>query len=223
MRQRRWIAAAVGVALATTLIAPAAASAPSVAGTDKALLGAGVITGADVPSTWTQQTQADTAGKEYKGVKGCNRLLAAVLGIKRVPHAFSAVFRDPASLQSATYAADKVYAFKNAASAQKYVAVYQSSSAQACIQQLLTKQAGATTVVSIKSQLTGVGDANAGYEATLHASNQGQPVTLVADAIAVRVGRVVAGFAFLNVGNQAIPQGRGIVQAVIGRLSALPQ
>ena len=223
MRHRRWITPALGVVVAAALIAPAGARAPAAASKDKALLGAGVIASADVPSTWTPHRQADTAAQDYKSVRACNTLRVAVLASNRVPHALSTEFRDPASLQGAAGAADKVFAFKTVAAAKRYLAAYQSNAAQTCLQQYFVKQVGPTTVTSINSQLTGTGDDNTGYEATIHAASQGQQVTLVADGIAARVGRVVVGFTFLNIVDQHLPERPGIVQAVIGRLGALPQ
>ena len=75
------------------------------------------------------------------------------------------------------------------------------------------------TLAPLTSQLAGLGDESAGYEGTVQGTNgAGQPVALVADVVAVRVGRAATVFEFLSA-NQQIAAGPSIVTSVVKRLS----
>jgi hypothetical protein len=70
----------------------------------------------------------------------------------------------------------------------------------------------------LTAQLAGLGDESAGYEGTVQGTNRaGQAVALVADIVAVRVGRSAVVFEFLSA-NQQIAAGPAIVTTVVKRL-----
>jgi len=218
MRHGRWIALAAGLAAALALVAPAGARVKS-ATSDKAILQAGVLTAADVPSTWTAKKQTDTGTKSYKGFAVCRQLIAAMNTARRGPKVFSPDFSDPAPTSNAL-AQDAVFVFKNVKPATQNVAAYQASNASSCLSQALTKATGGQgqTTVSPVTDLQGVGDDHVGYEASITGTTQsGQPVHVVADVIVVRVGRVVVEFDFLN-NDVRIPLGSGIVNTVVSRV-----
>jgi len=211
---------AVVVATAVGLTVGAGASARPVGLSDAAILRAGVIRAKDVPTTWAAVKQSSTASP-YTGVSPCRAINAAEETAKRrVPRARSPEFTDTQSAGT-TMADDTVYAFPNVTAAGRYLSVYQASSTGLCLQTVLAKAvgpAGTATVAPLTAQLQGLGDANAGYEGTIQGtSQQGQPIALVADLVAVRVGRAVVTFEFLNA-NVQIPDGPGIVDTVVRRL-----
>lgn len=219
MRHGRWIALAAGLAAALALTVPAGARVKSAA-SDKAILQAGVVTAADVPSTWTARKQTDTGTKAYKGIAACKQIVAATTTARKGPKAVSPEFSDPAP-NSNTLAQNTVYAFKTVKGASGFLSAYQSSNTTTCLQQVLQKTGGKgqATVTPI-TNLQGVGDDAVGYEASLSGTSQsGQPVHVVVDVIGVRVGRAIVGFEFLN-NDVAIPQGVGIVQGVISRVTS---
>jgi hypothetical protein len=189
-----------------------------------AILRAGLIRASDVPPKWVAAKQSSSTS-QFSGVSACRAINTVEAAAKRrVPRALSRQYGDPESAGT-TVSDDTVYAFPNAKAAGRYLAAYQSSSAAPCLQAVLATavgSAGTATVVPLTAQLRGLGDANAGYEGTIQGtSHQGQPVALVADLVTVRVGRAVVTFEFLNA-NQQIPEGPGIVDAVVRRLEPAP-
>lgn len=221
MGQGRWIAVAAGLAAAVAVVAPAGAGVKAAA-SDKAILKAAVLTSADVPPTWVAAKQADSGTKNYKGIAACKQISAAMDAAHRGPRALSPQFSDPAPTSNAL-AQDTVDAFKNVKAAQQFLAPFEASNAASCYQQAFNKASrgqGKTTVVPI-TNLQGLGDEAVGYEATITGTDQnGQPVHVIADVIGVRVGRGLVGFNFLN-NNVVIPQGVAIVNAAVGRLTAV--
>jgi hypothetical protein len=223
--QGSWIrrgAIALVVAGAVGFAAGTPAEARSVKLSNSAILRAGVMRAEDVPTTWGSKKQSSTASV-YTGLSPCRQInTAETAANRRVPRARSAQFDDPQSAGT-TLADDTVYAFPSASAAGRYLAAYQASSAAPCLQTVLAKavgSAGTATVVPLTAQLQGLGDANAGYEGTIQGTNhQGQAIALVADLVTVRVGRAVVTFEFLNA-NVQIPQGPGIVDAVVRRLQS---
>jgi hypothetical protein len=219
MRQGRWIAVAAGVAAAVALVAPAGAGVKSTA-SDKAILKAGVLSPADVPSTWRSAKQTDAGTKSFKGIASCKQIVAAVDAARRGPRALSRSFGDPAQTSNAG-AQDTVYAFKNVKAAQQYIAAYEASSAATCFQDAFNRATnGAQATVTPITNLQGVGDEAVGYEASETGTDQnGKAVHVVADLVDVRVGRALVTFMFGN-NDVRIPQGVAIVQAVISRLAS---
>jgi hypothetical protein len=208
------VAAAVGLTVG--------ASARPVGPSNAAILRAGVIRAADVPTTWVASKQSSTTSP-YTGVSPCRAINAADRVAKRqAPRALSPQFSDSESAGT-TMADNTVYAFPNVTAAVRYLSIYQAGSAGLCLQTVLAKAvgtAGTATVAPLTAQLQGLGDANAGYEGTIQGtSQQGQPIALVADLVVVRVGRAVVTFEFLNA-NVQVPDGPGIVDAVVRRLQA---
>lgn len=210
---------AVSLAGVAAFAPPAAAQSKS----DKAILKAGVITKADVPSSWTSK-KATSSDRAYKGIPECKQLKTAVDNAKKkVPRAQSRNFNEPTS-RGTTSAESTVFAFKAESDAQEFIAVYQTSDASTCLQKAAAKltsgqaSAGEPSVSPI-SDLEGVGDEAVGYEITVPFSVSGQTATLFIDLIAVRVGRAVVGFNFSNVG-ETISGGPSIVQGVVARVAA---
>ena len=219
MRQGRWIAVAAGVAAAVTLAAPAGAAARSAA-SDQAILKAGVLTAADVPSTWTSAKQTDPGTKSFQGIASCKQIVAAMNAARRGPRALSRSFGDPAQASNAG-AQNTVYAFKSVKAAQQYIAAYEASNAATCFQDAFNRGTrGAQATVTPITDLQGVGDQAVGYEASETGTDQnGKAVHVVADLVDVRVGRAVVTFMFGN-SDVRIPQGVAIVQSVVTRLTS---
>jgi hypothetical protein len=219
MRQGRWIAVAAGVAASVALVAPAVAGVKSAA-SDKAILKAGVLTAADVPSTWTSAKQADSGSKGFKGIASCKQIVAATDTARRGPRALSRSFGDPATTSNAG-AQDTVYAFKNVTAAQQYVAAFAASNAATCFQDAFNKAtSGSQATVTPVTDLQGVGNQAIGYEASVTGTDQnGKAVHVIDDLVGVRVGRAFVGFNFGN-NDVRLPQGVAIVQAVVSRLTA---
>jgi hypothetical protein len=212
-----WLVIVVPVALAA-LAGPAAAARPI--GT-AAILKAGVITAHDVPSTWIS-TPRTGAPDPFPSGAACRTLASAERTARRSPHAVSRQFSDPES-GNTTQADNTVYAFASAVGAHRYLAAYEASTASACLQLVLTEAVGASasvTIAPLTTQLAGLGDESAGYEGTVQGTNSGgQTVALVADIVAVRVGRAVIVFEFLSA-NEQITAGPTIVNTVVKRLHA---
>jgi hypothetical protein len=211
--------------LAAPLVASLALAAPAGATdskSDKAILKAGVVTKADVPTTWTSRKAAST-DRTFQGVPECKEIRDAVsTAKKKEPRAQSREFEDPAN--AGTTSADSiVYAFSNVNAATKFVAAYQSPAAPTCFEAgtrkvLSNTQAAGSPTVSPVTDLQGVGDDAVGYEIAVPFSSGGQTATLYLDFIFVRVGRAVVGFRFSN-GDARIPEGPAIVQTVAQRVA----
>jgi hypothetical protein len=218
MRRGRWIAGAVGVAAALSLVAPAGAGVRSAA-SDRAILKAGVLTAADVPSTWASTKQPDVGTKNYQGISDCKQISAAIDTARRGAHVFSPQFADPSSTSNAL-AEDTVFAFKSVKAAQRYVAAFAASTAASCYQEAFVRSSrgqGQATVAPL-TDVQGLGDQAVGFQADITGTQNGQPVHAIADVVGVRVGRAFVGFNFLN-NDVRLPDGVGIVQAVMGRLT----
>jgi hypothetical protein len=207
----------VGVpSLVAMLAAPAAAAKPL---STSAILKAGVLSARDVPSTWVS-TPRTAAPDPFPRGAVCRTLAAAERVARRSPHAASPQFSDPES-GNTTEADNSVYALPSAAAAHRYLAAYAAGTASACFQLVLTDAVGTSAsvaLVPLTTQLAGLGDESAGYEGTVQGTNgAGQAVALVADVVAVRVGRAVTVFEFLSA-NQQIAAGPSIVTTVVRRL-----
>src|SRR5690349_24186974 len=162
-RRKRLLILAVPIAVSLALAGPAAA-----AGSDKAILKAGVITKADVPAEWTSK-RSTASSDALRGLKECKKINTAVAAAKKdEPRARSREFSDPVP-EHATTAENAVYAFQNEKDAGKFVSAYKGSAATACFQRLGTevernRPAAAPTTVSPITDLQGVGDEALGYE-----------------------------------------------------------
>ncbi len=225
MQYRRWFGAVIGVAIAATLVEPAVASAVTTSPKDTAILRAGVIAATDVPPTWTAHQQPDPGTKQYNGIAACKQMRNDLVAAnKTTPRAQSPTFADTsASSALPSQATDVVYAFKSTAAAKAYLATDKAAAAPECLQQVFQKMFGQATVTSITDQLQGVGDDHVGFEVAVTGTQNGQPLTLTADVVVVRVGRVFVGFNFYAEGSQAPSEGPAIVNAVVGRVKAVPQ
>ena len=203
--------------LVALLATPAAAAQPP--RTTSAILRAGVLSRRDVPSTWVATPRSTTSDPFPRGA-ACATLAAAERVARRSPHAASPQFSDPES-GNTTEADNSVYALPSAAAAHRYLAAYEAGTASACFQLVLTDAVGASASVALApltTQVAGLGDEAAGYEGTVQGTNAaGQPVALVADVVAVRVGRAATVFEFLSA-NQQIPAGPSVVTTVVRRL-----
>jgi len=217
-QRRRLLILAVPVAASLALAGPAAA-----AGSDKAILKAGVITKTDVPADWTSKP-SKASSDALKGLKECKKINTTVAAAKKdEPRARSREFDDPVS-QARSQAENVVYAFQNKKAAGQFVSVFKGSAATACFERLGTeieRNQPATTppTVSPITDLQGVGDEALGYEIAATYTQNGGEATLYIDYIAVRVGRAVTIFVFASVGAR-ITQGSDIVNAVVQRVAA---
>ena len=215
-RQRRPAVLVLVGALVVVLAGPAAAAKPL---TTSAILKAGVISARDVPSTWIS-TPRTTAPDPFPRGAACQTLAGAERVARRFPHAASPQFSDPES-GNTTQADNSVYAFPTPVGAHRYLAAYEAATASACLQLVLTDAVGTSasvTLAPLTTQLAGLGDESAGYEGTVQGTNgAGQAVALVADIVAVRVGRSAVVFEFLSA-NQQIAAGPAIVTTVVKRL-----
>jgi hypothetical protein len=216
--RKRLLILAVPVAASLALAGPASA-----AGSDRAILKAGVIRKADVPAEWTSKRGA-SGGDALKGLKECKKINTAFAAAnKDEPRATSREFTDTASL-ARSQAQNAVYAFQNKKAAGHFVSAFKGSAATACFTRLgieIERNQPATTppTVSPITDLQGVGDEAVGYEIAATYTQAGGEATLYIDYTAVRVGRASMIFVFANVG-APIPQGRDIVNAVVQRVAA---
>jgi hypothetical protein len=201
------------------LAAPAGAKAtPSPA--DKVLLNAGVITAADVPAGWTATSQADTSADQFKGVAHCAAVYRAVFDARAtVPYKLSKAFSPPGADNGITSVDDTVLAFKNAARASRFVAVFQDARAGPCLQAVLAKALrGEGHAVVAPLTVAPVGDATVGYEASITSTSPGLTGPQVGDIVVLRVGRVVAYVTTLNAAAAPLPQGPALLAAIAARL-----
>jgi hypothetical protein len=228
MRHTRWAAPLLSVALLTAAALPAGAvgdRAPKPTAADAAILKAGLVTAADVPAGWTASTQLDTGAKGYRGIPSCQPIYAAVTAARRaVPHRLSSDFSPRGSANTVTVVDDIVLAFKTPAAASRFLSAFAGPTVPDCLERVLTKSAKAKAQVSVAQldDLQGVGDTSVGYEASITASNNGQSLSLVGDIITVGVGRAVALVSYLNDGSVTLPEGIGVVNAVVDRLRFTP-
>jgi hypothetical protein len=204
--------------LAVTLAGIAAFAPPAAAQSksDKAILKAGVITKADVPTGWT--SKKGSTSEPDRSITECKKIRTAVEGArKKVPRAESRDFR---GTTSGTTAEDSVYTFRNARSATAFIANYRGADAEACFQKIGQQIApsGSAATVSPVTDLQGVGDEALGYEITFDGTAAGETVTAYVDFIIVRVGRTFLGFGFSNRGER-IPEGPTIVRTVVARVA----
>jgi hypothetical protein len=223
MRVRYSIGAILTGLMTVAVLAPAAASGATGPKSTQTILRAGVIVAADVPSGWTKGPHPNNHDKNLRGIAACKAVIAADAAADRsVPQARSAAFSDPsANGGKTTRAENTVLAFKNPAAASRYAAVFATSDASECLRASVERQIGSqvTTTVSPITDLGSLGDARLGYEIVVKGSDStGQPLSLLADVVLVRVGRAVVGFDFLNL-NARLPQGPDIVNAVVNRLT----
>jgi hypothetical protein len=223
MRRRgRWAAGLVVVGLVTTGAVAAAAPAARPTPADRALIRAGLVTRADVPASWTGSRQSNDLAPFAK-LASCRTVYATLLAAnRRVPNALSRQFTDPAS-HDQTVASDQVFAFPTVQAASTYLAAFNGPTAGACLQaavQAAVLGVGVNNTAGTGGAvagLAGVGDETAGQQVTLSASASGTSVTLVVDFAAVRVGRTVLAFDFLNA-DHPLPQGLAIINAAVTRV-----
>jgi hypothetical protein len=223
VRNRHSIAAIlVGLTSVLTVLVPHAASAATGPTSSRAILRAGVIVAGDLPSGWTKGPHPKKSDTSLRGIPSCKTVIAADAAAERsAPQARSATFSDPATGGKTTTAENTVFVFKDAAAASRFLAVYAANDASECLRASVARQIGsqATTTVSPIGDLGNLGDARVGDEIVVQgAGSNGQPISLFADVVFVRVGRAIIGFDFLNL-NQRLPQGPSVVSAVVSRLA----
>ncbi|HEY6319688.1 MAG TPA: hypothetical protein VI462_17585 [Acidimicrobiia bacterium] len=149
---------------------------------------------------------------------------AVLAANKTAPREQSPTFADTSTPSAVpSQATDLVYVFKSTAAAKAYLATDKTAAAPSCLQRVFQKTFGQATVTSITNQLQGVGDEHAGFEVAVTGTQNGQSLTLTADNVVVRVGRVFVGFTFYAEGTQALSEGPAIVNAVVNRVKAVPQ
>jgi hypothetical protein len=175
---------------------------------------------------WLQSKQpTSTNDTVIRKIPACKQIAAEDTVVRTgVPNVRSAEFSDPTSRNGETAVASLVYAFKNVNRAAQYLAVFTAGPALKCVDTVAHLEAGtrARATTSRIRDLNRIGDDRVIYESTLTGpSQQGSTVTLTTDTVAVRVGRAVVAFSFINAGAQRLPQGTAIIDAVVGRLQAL--
>lgn len=200
---------AIAVPVGSASVAGAASS------KDQAILTAGVIGAGDVPATWQSAAQKDSGVKQYKGIAACKQAAAAEATARRGPRKLSPQFVDPST--NNTLAENVAIVFKDAKTATRYLTTFEGSSTPACLGAVLQHQIGNQGQVGTFSPITslqGVGDQSLGFAVPI----QTQSGTLIADYVAVRVGRALLEFTFLNPSVQ-IAEGPQIVNAVVNRVA----
>lgn len=223
MRKRYSMAAILIGLMAAALLAPGAATAATRPTSTSAILRAGVVLAGDVPSGWTEGPHPRNNDQGLRGIASCKAVIVADAAVNRsVPQARSATFSDPASNGGkTTQAQNTVYVFKSVASANRYLEVRATNDASECLRASVQRQLGSqvTATVSPITDLGGLGDARLGIEIVARGSDStGQVINLFADVVVVRVGRAIVGFDYLNL-NARLPEGPGIVNAVVKRLT----
>lgn len=221
---------AVGAAIVLiAAMAGSAAGSTTPSARDRALLGAAVIQRRDVPPGWVSHKQGGATTGQFKGIAACKDVAPALNApLSAVPHRVSPEFSDPTSGTQTTLAANTGFAFKDAAAAAQYLAVYRRSSIPGCFTTSLQRSVGpslqgaqATIGVTPLTNLAGLGDDEVGYSVTLTIAAPGAPSeTLYDDVIAVRVGRAVLDFRFLNLESE-LPVGPPIVRQATSRVAPL--
>jgi hypothetical protein len=226
LSRHRSIPKALVVLVAVTVFGLGAASAgaaPRPTAKDRKILAAGVIRAADVPVGWTSTAPRKRANDSFKGIAECKVIGATVATAKKTaPSNRSREFGQPGSSTIAS-ADNTVYTFKSATVASKYLAAFQTPDAPTCVDKGLkvglvnAVSSDVTTTISEITDLQGVGDDSIGYEdvATVNAATGA--VTVYADFVAVRLGRVIVGYTFLNSDAQ-LPDGPAIVGATLTRV-----
>jgi hypothetical protein len=211
----------LAVAALAALVALAAPAGAGESKSDRALLKAGVVTKADVPSDWT--SKKGSSSDPDRSIRECRRIRAAIDKAKKtVPRADSRDFSDPAT-QGATSAQSTVYAFKDASAAGRLLANFEEAATGPCLEQNVARspigrRAGTPPTITPITDLAGVGDEAIGYEIVLDLTVRDETASIYVDFVAVRVGRAFVGFGFTNIGER-IPEGPSIVQAVVGRVA----
>ena len=213
MRRCMKVAGIVALLAVTAPVGAAAAAST----TSSSIRQAGVVAVSDLPGTWQQAKQPDAGLSELRKIGVCRQYAALVTTARKNPFRLSPQFSDPSN-NGDTMAEDTVYAFKDVATATKYVTMLLADDLSPCTQAALQQQIGnqgqAGPLAPITS-LAGVGDQSTGYESVVTVPGQG---TLVVDELGVRVGRAFVGFTFTNP-TTTIPEGPAVVHAVINRLS----
>ena len=189
---------------------------------DRALIAAGLVTGGDVPASWVGSHQSNDI-REFSTIAPCRAVYAALVAAnRRVPNALSRQFTDPTS-NDQTLASNQVFAFRTVAAASTYLAAFEGPDAGACLQTAVQKVVvgggvnNTAATVGPVAGLDGVGDAATGQQVTVSLAVNGTSATLVVDFEAVRVGRTVLAFDFLNA-SHPLPQGPSIVAAAVARV-----
>jgi hypothetical protein len=164
--------------------------------------------------------------QRFKGVSACKQLAAVTnAALITVPHRLSQQFADPSGVQ--TMVASIAYAFKDVATATRYVAGFKSSTTPACYAKAVEHSvqsslqgAPATVGVSPLTTLAGIGDDSVGHSVTLTVTAQGQAQTLYDDIVIVRSGRAVVTFNVQNA-DAELPTLPAIVRQVVNRVAPL--
>jgi hypothetical protein len=205
------------------MLVPAAAGATEAAKaakpSDSAIAKSAVLTLSDFPAGWTQTKHKDA---KPTGLASCKATESIVAKNKRYRT------ESPDFQQGDTsIAQNTVLVFPKASQATAYLKPYQAPSAGKCLQQgtqkLLRKISGVTVQVQpldLSSALQGGNiDAAVGYELLATIPQQTTPLQLVLVAIAVRIGRGIAGFTTQN-SAAPLPETDTLINASLSRLKA---
>lgn len=214
----------VPVVVAVTLVA--AVAGPAAAGestSDKAILKAGVVTKADVPTGWTSKKPSADDDQTYKGIAECKNLRTAIADAKKsTPRARSRQFEARGS-NGTTSARSTVYVFETPEAAATFLGVYQDPQVSTCIEKGVAKVlrrregVGEPSIAPV-TDLEGLGDGAIGFEVTIPVTADDESATFYIDSIAVRVGRAIVGFN-LSEFEEPLSDGPSIVQSIVGRVA----
>jgi 1-aminocyclopropane-1-carboxylate deaminase/D-cysteine desulfhydrase-like pyridoxal-dependent ACC family enzyme len=223
MRRRALLLAGLLLAGLVATAAPAsAASGARPSPSDRALIAAGLVARGDVPASWVGSHQSNDI-REFSKIAACRAVYVALLAAnRRVPNALSRQFADPTS-NGQTLASDQVFAFRTVKAASAYLAAFEGPNAGPCLQMAIQQVVvgggvnNTAATVGTPAGLDGIGDAATGQQVTVSVAASGTSLTLVVDFDAVRIGRTVIGFDFLNA-NHPLPQALPIIGAAVARV-----
>ncbi len=200
MRGWRIVLVAVGAAVLSGVVAPAAGAASGGGASDKEIATAGLIVASDLPATYTQSPR-DTSSdakttKVAKTVPACTKVVAFRKAIEGNTKVQSDDFD-----QGQTSIDNTVTVFPTAAKAKAAVSAYAATGVPKCFAQLLAKvakQAGGTATADVKKVPdVSAGDQSVAYEGPITLTEaDGSTAVQAFGNLVVRVGRGVAVYSY---------------------------
>ena len=203
--------------LTAALFVVGALALPAFAKSDKQVAKAASITVADLGKGWKATKHVDDPPS---GIAACADTDAANQRSKKYK------FQAPDFEQGGSQVTNSVYVFPNVKAAKAYLAAFQDPSALECLQdgldQKIENAPGASVDVSEFDVTGGPAQDGVGYEVVLRDSVPNQsgttdPIVIVADIVAFRVGRGVTGLTTQNV-DEALPITADLATLSIKRL-----
>jgi hypothetical protein len=198
---------------------------------DTALAKKAVLTLADFPSGWREDTSSTTTIDDQiekeQALSECRADIARLKAIKASPHADTAQFVNGSA--SGQYVSNSVTVYKSVKAAKAAMRRSGDDARAQCTQKyveqnikgnLLTQGSNVEleSVQTGKASVDKLGDEAVGFQTVITMKSSVIPVTLYTDQVSVRQGRSVAGFSFSDTGRPFADKG-GFMLAVLGRLS----